>query len=113
MKGDRPKSSPMTLGDMRATDQHMAAETAERYLLGDSPDEESATLEEHLLVCERCREQICHTDLYMLSMEEAAGDLRERPVMTRDNGWRLLKLLAVVAVVAVLALLGMMAARYY
>ncbi len=98
---------------MRATDQHMAADTAERYLLGDSPDEESATVEEHLLVCEHCREQIYNTDLYLFSMQEAAADLREGPVMARDNGWRLLKLLAVAAAVAVLALLGMMAARYY
>jgi hypothetical protein len=73
---------------MREAHRHMDSEEAERYLMGDSPDREAAGLEEHLLICEGCRERICETDLYLSAIWGAAEELRGRPGRSGGRrGW--------------------------
>src|SRR6266567_2114511 len=88
----------------------MDTEEAERYLMGDSPDEESARCEEHLLVCPRCREQMSETDAYVSSMCEAAEEVRAHP---EERAWRLSYLWGGVAAGASILVLGLLALRYY
>jgi len=52
--------------------RHAEEEELERYSLGDSAEEECAWLEEHLLVCEACRQRVEDHDLYVGSMGRAA-----------------------------------------
>ena len=92
---------------MRAIQPHMDTEEAERYLMGRSPEEEAAALEEHLLVCERCRRHLSSTDMYVSSMSEAA--VSASAGFTEYGHWQLLKLLAAAGSVAALILLGMLA----
>ena len=70
----------VALGTMREIQRHLDAEEAERYLMGESPDPEASELEEHLLICGRCRERIADTDLYLSSMCDAAEELRAHPL---------------------------------
>lgn len=96
---------------MRAIHGHMESEEAERYLMGRCREEEAAVLEEHLLVCGRCRRHLSSTDSYVNSMGEAATSARQG--FTVYGNWQLLKLLAAAGAVAALFLLGMLAAWYY
>jgi hypothetical protein len=89
----------------------MDMEEAERYLMGWSPEEEAAVLEEHLLVCASCRRHLSTTELYVSSMSEAAVSASTR--LTDYGNWQLLKLLAVAGSLAALVLSGMLAAWYY
>jgi predicted anti-sigma-YlaC factor YlaD len=85
----------------------MDAEEAERYLLGDSPAEEAADLEEHLLVCDECREQISNTDGYLSAMYAAASEVRD--LNPSDPGRELWRLLPGALVLACLILWGLLA----
>jgi hypothetical protein len=92
---------------MRRTQRHMDEEEAERYLLGHSPDEEATDLEEHLLICPRCREQISNTDGYLSAIYDAAAQLRETSFP--DGGRELWKLLPPAVGLACLFLWGILA----
>ena len=96
---------------MSAIQRHMDMEEAERYLMGWSPEEEAAVLEEHLLVCASCRRHLSTTELYVSSMSEAAVSASTR--LTDYGNWQLLKLLAVAGSLAALVLSGLLAAWYY
>ena len=57
----------------------MDAEEAERYLMGDSPDEEAADLEEHLLLCAALpATDLEHRPLYLFDERGGGGSARER-----------------------------------
>jgi hypothetical protein len=68
--------------------RHVDAEMAERYLMGDSPEPELSAVEEHLLVCAACREQIDDTSVYLCSMSDAARELRTHPRGLDRQLWR-------------------------
>jgi hypothetical protein len=55
--------------------------------MGDVPEEECARVEEHLLICEACRERVTASDIYVLSMRDAARQLRSEPLVERQTGW--------------------------
>jgi hypothetical protein len=60
---------------------HAQDEELERYSLGDCAGEESEMLEEHLLVCERCRARAEEHDLFTDALTGAAAQCRaEHPV---------------------------------
>lgn len=48
----------------------------ERYSLGAQGETDSARVEEHLLICESCRERLQETDVYTAAMRGAAQSLR-------------------------------------
>jgi len=97
---------------MSAIQRHMDMEEAERYLMGWSPEEEAAVLEEHLLVCASCRRHLSSTELYVSSMSEAAA-VSAGSGFTVYGNWQLLKLLGGAGLAAGLILLVMLAAWYY
>jgi anti-sigma factor RsiW len=51
-------------------------ETAEAYLLGRLPEEQSAAFEEHFLGCPRCSERLQFTDDFIEAVHHAAERLR-------------------------------------
>jgi len=62
---------------MRDIHRHMDEEELEQYSLGTADSETNTALEEHLLVCERCRKQLQNTDQYVFAVRSAAQHQRE------------------------------------
>jgi len=56
--------------------RHPGEDELERYALGEIGEEGSASLEEHLLLCEACRERLRAHDSYVRAMKEAAAEWR-------------------------------------
>jgi len=86
------------------TNRHIDEEEIEKYLLSDASQEECARLEEHILVCEACRQRLAEEDVYLSSMRLASRYMR---VETASKGtaaaWAAARLALVFGVVAVLA----------
>lgn len=59
-------------------ESHVAEEDLERYSMGELLEAECARFEEHLLLCESCRERVRQQDLFVRSMKHAAADWRAR-----------------------------------
>ncbi len=72
---------------MRDIHRHMDGEELEQYSVGTSSPEQTAALEEHLLTCEECRNQLQSTDEYVLAIRAAAGHER-RAARSRRREWR-------------------------
>ena len=58
-------------------DRHLNEEAAEKYSLGNLSARKVAEIEEHLLICEPCRQAVAASDDYVAAMREAAVKLRE------------------------------------
>jgi hypothetical protein len=54
---------------------HLDEEQLERYSMGATPETELAPVEEHLLICEPCREALGDADSYVNAMRSAAKRL--------------------------------------
>ncbi|MBZ5725105.1 MAG: hypothetical protein LAP87_08925 [Acidobacteriia bacterium] len=78
--------------------RHLDEEEIEKYSLNSISEAETGHIEEHLLICEACRQQVAQSDLYVSSMRRAATRLRNAPPRTRQHSWaaatRLLPVLA-------------------
>ena len=64
--------------------RHIDDERLERYSLGTLSGEDSAELEQHLLICGPCQDRLARMDAYLASMEAAArrwrdADQQDRP----------------------------------
>jgi anti-sigma factor ChrR (cupin superfamily) len=57
-------------------DQHLTEETAERYSMGGLSAGTTARIEEHLLICERCRQSVAAADAYLAATRRAAAKLQ-------------------------------------
>jgi hypothetical protein len=68
-------------------DHHGTEEQIERYLLGNLSGLELAALEEHLLICESCRERTESAEAFAMAMRDALNlDAQSpQPVATRMN----------------------------
>lgn len=64
--------------------QHLDEEQAEEYSMGVLSEAEQALCEEHLLVCETCRETVHETDQFLRAMKSAA---REEAGTVRERSW--------------------------
>jgi hypothetical protein len=60
------------------TNSHLDEDQLEKYSMGALGESESAGLEEHLLVCERCQQRLAETDVYVASMRRAMVHFPER-----------------------------------
>ena len=58
---------------------HLHEDVIEKYSRQQISEEESATFEEHLLMCEACRERVIESDIYIPAMERAAFQIRGAP----------------------------------
>ena len=73
---------------MKNTRRHTDAEDLERYSMGDTSLEESGSIEEHLLTCEDCRNQLHKTDDYLLAMRTSSARLRRDEKSAARRQWR-------------------------
>jgi hypothetical protein len=60
----------------------------ERYSMRDLTDEDAASLEEHLLVCESCRGRLEETEAFVSGIQLAAKQLRVEEEARQESGWR-------------------------
>jgi hypothetical protein len=65
---------------------HADEETLEKYAMGSLPDAQLAVLEEHLLVCLGCQEQLQELDHFVAAMRRVAPRLQSR---AENPGYRL------------------------
>lgn len=93
----------------------MDEEEIEHYTTGDIPEEECARVEEHLLICEECRQRVETDDLYVHAMRGAAAEWRGRPPVEqrapRHTGWWWPRLVPAMLAAALLALVVWQAGR--
>jgi len=60
------------------TGRHIDDDEMERYSMGDAPQDRAALIEEHLLICEGCRQRAAESDAYVAAMRQAAAELRRQ-----------------------------------
>jgi predicted anti-sigma-YlaC factor YlaD len=72
-------------------DSHLAEDDLERYSMGELAGEECARLEEHLLLCETCRQRVREQDLFVRSMKHAAEEWRKQEKRRTKKGHAPLK----------------------
>jgi len=90
---------------------HAQDEELERYSLGGIAEEECARLEEHLLICQACRDRLEEHDLIAGSMTVAAERWRAEHPVEQKKTWRFPTLLFAFASVALVALGALWLAR--
>jgi hypothetical protein len=64
------------------TDRHMNEEEIERYSLGDIPEADVSSFEEHILVCELCQSKVAESDRYIFSMQDVSAGVRRKAQKT-------------------------------
>jgi hypothetical protein len=84
-------------------DRHAEEDELERYSLGEVASDECARLEEHLLVCEACRERLAGHDLFTRSFAGAAADWRAGHPEVEKRRWWFPRLAVVMGALALLA----------
>ena len=76
---------------MQATSEHPQGEDLERYSIGALSDPQGEALEEHLLICPACQDQLAEIDTYVRTMRVAASRLRSEAqigrLRTRNGFW--------------------------
>lgn len=91
--------------------RHLADDDLERYSMGDLPERESGGFEEHLLLCEHCRQRLEETDIYVTSMRSAATGFRRLESLAparpprRSWSWGWLRMVPALAAVALIVVL--------
>jgi hypothetical protein len=72
---------------------HLDPELLETYASGHTDEDDTARVEEHLLICEECRSKLEETDRFVTAMKAGAAQLE------RSGGgrWRLILVLATAA----------------
>lgn len=68
---------------MQATFEHPQGEDLERYSIGTLSDPQGEALEEHLLICPACQDQLAEIDAYVRTMRVAASRLRSETQLSR------------------------------
>ena len=66
---------------------HIQADDLERYAMSSLPEESTVVVEQHLLICETCRQQLLETEAYMTAIQSAARGL-PRPAVASKRRWR-------------------------
>jgi anti-sigma factor RsiW len=56
---------------------HIGEDDLERYVMKKLPDAQLDALEDHLLICPECREQLVETERYVLAIRAAAAKIQE------------------------------------
>lgn len=73
---------------MREIDHHVDVEDLERYSIGTSSPADSTRIEEHLLICECCQDQLRETDDYVLAVQKASRQRRRDERVPKRSEWR-------------------------
>lgn len=76
------------------SDSHPSDDEMELYVLGRLGEVHAAPVEEHLLVCETCRQRLEEMEEYAIAMRQAlvemnteAGAVEKKPWVQRISGW--------------------------
>ena len=68
-KETRRRSSPTAiLSSMPGADRHIDDDDLERYVLDQLSEDNAAAIEEHLLICEQCQDQLAQVDQRVQAM---------------------------------------------
>src|SRR5258708_5920798 len=90
---------------------HLDPDDLERYSRHQASDEESARFEEHLLLCEACREELRNVDSFVIAMRDAAAESR-REYQKERSWWSIPRLIPAFAVLALLLLGAVILPRF-
>jgi hypothetical protein len=63
--------------------RHIEDSAVESYAMRSIPDESAAEVEQHLLICQDCRERVAETDTYLRAIRMAARHLQAEPEPAR------------------------------
>lgn len=70
------------------TSQHPGEDTLELYCLDRLDEQEAAPIEEHLLVCEACRQRVTDLDVFLKAARQATRELRsEERYSGAETSW--------------------------
>jgi len=97
---------------MREIHRHMDAEEFEGYSMGRLSEEDTARIEEHLLICDSCRTQLEESEEYIAAMSRAARVSRRPKPKARWN-WDVMQVIRMVAVAACLIVVASLAVRWF
>lgn len=95
---------------MPTNNQHVGEADFESYSMHALSREASARVEQHLLICETCRERLMEMDEYVAAMKDAARDLPRQSVAPEAapeparRRWRWPRLIPAFAAVAAIAI---------
>lgn len=78
---------------------HLDETTLERYVMGTLSDAAAVEAEQHLLICERCRQRVTDSDNYIQAMRSAAATMPAAPERSRWGFQLWIPVLVCVAVV--------------
>ncbi len=79
----------LAFGIMRDIHCHADAEDLESYSMGGSSPEDTARIEEHLLICEDCRNRLRAGEDFLNSMQLAGRQWRRNERAAEGSGWKL------------------------
>ena len=68
---------------MQASLEHPQGEDLERYSIGTLSGPQGEALEEHLLICPACQDQLAEIDAYVRTVRVAASRLRSKTPLSR------------------------------
>src|SRR6266404_1145335 len=83
--------------------RHMEEDEVERYSMQEMSDVESGPFEEHLLICEVCRNRVQEADIYVSAMQCAGTQARGAPPKRAVWSWSFGAAWAVAVALVVLA----------
>ena len=66
--------------------RHLDEEAAENYSLGSLSAKKTAEVEEHLLICDSCRQVVAASDAYVAAMHKAAAKVRKAEQKSENRG---------------------------
>ncbi|HOK47780.1 MAG TPA: zf-HC2 domain-containing protein [Bryobacteraceae bacterium] len=69
-------------------EDHISEHALEEYSRGTLSEEETESLEEHLLVCPDCQDRLAETDEFVGAMRDAAARLQMEPPSALEEHWR-------------------------
>jgi hypothetical protein len=84
--------------------RHIEEEKVEGYVMGALAEDATADVEQHLFVCEACRDRITEAEAYVLAMKRTTPRMapHKSPAEAERSGWNLRLLLPAFAVFALL-----------
>ncbi|MGD0500723.1 MAG: zf-HC2 domain-containing protein [Bryobacteraceae bacterium] len=74
------------MAESREAERHVDGELLERYAMDRTTETEAAPIEEHLLVCSRCRDRLSDLDAYIPAIRAALRKLGEPLCRRAGNG---------------------------
>jgi hypothetical protein len=81
---------------------HLREDDLERYSMSALPEESAARVEQHLLICETCRQRLIEAEQYTAAMKGAARGLPQPERVARRWRWSFPRLVPAVAALAFL-----------